>query len=60
MDNALYLPEQKRVYSVEINYGYQATKWLMVRPHLQYVKYPGRLTQTDSAVVGGVQLIADF
>ncbi|MCE4056154.1 carbohydrate porin [Pseudomonas sp. Au-Pse12] len=60
MADGLYVPEQKREYSVEINYGYQATRWLMVRPNLQYVKYPGGLTQTDSALVGGVQFIADF
>ncbi|MDF3864918.1 carbohydrate porin [Pseudomonas denitrificans (nom. rej.)] len=60
VNDALYVPVQKREYSYEINYGYQAAKWLMVRPNLQYVKYPGGLTQTDSAVVGGLQLIADF
>ncbi|WP_409284648.1 carbohydrate porin [Pseudomonas protegens] len=60
MADGLYVPEQKREYSVELNYGYQATRWLMVRPNLQYVKYPGGLTQTDSALVGGVQFIADF
>lgn len=54
------MPEQRREYSYEINYGVQATKWLMVRPNLQYVKYPGGLTQTRGAVVGGVQFIADF
>ncbi len=60
MDDARYIPEQKREYSYEINYGYQATKWLMVRPNLQYVKYPGGLKDTNSAVVGGVQFIANF
>ena len=60
IDDPLYVPEQRREYSYEINYGVQATKWLMVRPNLQYVKYPGGLTQTTGAVVGGVQFIADF
>lgn len=60
IDDPLYVPEQRREYSYEINYGYQATKWLMVRPNVQYVKYPGGLTETDSAVVGGVQFIVDF
>ncbi|WP_226506169.1 carbohydrate porin [Pseudomonas sp. MWU16-30317] len=58
--DALYVPVQKREYSYEINYGYLATKWLMVRPSLQYVKYPGGVEQTRSALVGGVQFIADF
>ena len=60
IDDPLYVPEQRREYSYEINYGVQATNWLMVRPNLQYVKYPGGLTQTRGAVVGGVQFIADF
>lgn len=60
MDDPLYVAEQKREYSYEVNYGVQATQWLMVRPNLQYVKYPGGLTQTNGAVVGGVQFIADF
>lgn len=49
IDEPLYVPEQRREYS----YGVQATQWLMVRPNLQYVKYPGGLTQTTGAVVGG-------
>ncbi|WP_276574999.1 carbohydrate porin [Pseudomonas tohonis] len=55
-----YVPVQDREYSVEVNYGYQATGWLMVRPNLQYVRYPGGMREVDDAVVVGVQVITDF
>ncbi|WP_416367116.1 carbohydrate porin [Pseudomonas tohonis] len=55
-----YVPIQDREYSFEVNYGYQATGWLMIRPNRQYVRYPGGMREVDDAVVVGVQVITDL
>lgn len=55
-----YVPVQDREYSFEVNYGYQATGWLMLRPNLQYVRYPGGMREVDDAAVLGLQVITDF
>ena len=45
---------QDAEYNVELNYSWYATPWLMLRPLLQYVKYPGATNQVDDAVVVGL------
>lgn len=41
-------------YNIELNYSYNATKWLMLRPNLQYVVNPGSSNQVDNALVLGL------
>lgn len=41
-------------YNIELNYSYNATKWLMLRPNLQYVINPGSINQVDNALVLGL------
>lgn len=41
-------------YNIEMNYSYNATKWLMLRPNLQYVINPGSSNNVDDALVLGL------
>ena len=41
-------------YNVELNYSYNATPWLMLRPNVQYVINPGSTNQVDNALVLGL------
>ena len=41
-------------YNVELNYSYNPTKWLMIRPNLQYVINPGSTNNVDNAFVLGL------
>ncbi|WP_287967338.1 carbohydrate porin [Acinetobacter sp.] len=41
-------------YNIELNYSYNATKWLMLRPNLQYVVNPGSSNEVDNALVLGL------
>ena len=41
-------------YNLEFNYSYYPAKWLMLRPLLQYVVYPGATNQVDNALVVGL------
>lgn len=41
-------------YNIELNYSYNATKWLMLRPNLQYVINPGSSNKVDNALVVGL------
>lgn len=41
-------------YNIELNYSYNATKWLMLRPNLQYVINSGSSNQVDNALVLGL------
>ena len=41
-------------YNIELNYSYSPTKWLMLRPNLQYVINPGSTNSVDDAVVLGL------
>lgn len=40
-------------YNVELNYSYNPTKWLMLRPNLQYVVNPGSTNNIDNAFIVG-------
>ncbi|WP_213989230.1 carbohydrate porin [Sodalis sp. dw_96] len=42
---------------IEINYEYQATKWLMIRPNLQYTKKPGALKKLMMLWPAGCSLL---
>lgn len=41
-------------YNVELNYSYNATPWLMLRPNLQYVINPGSTNRVDDAFLIGL------
>lgn len=41
-------------YNIELNYSYNATKWLMLRPNLQYVVNPGATNNVDNALLLGL------
>src|SRR5690606_3949475 len=41
-------------YTVELNYIYHATRWLMLRPNLQYVINPGSSNNVDNALTLGL------
>ena len=41
-------------YNVELNYNYNLTPWLLVRPDLQYIIHPGSSHNVNNAFVVGV------
>ena len=41
-------------YNLELNYSYNPTPWLMLRPNLQYVINPGSTNNVDDGVVLGL------
>ena len=41
-------------YNIELNYAYNATPWLMLRPNIQYVINPGSSNNVDNALVLGL------
>jgi porin len=50
-----YLPIQDGAeYNYEVYYNVQATKWLQLRPNLQYVSAPGAVSKVDDAFIGGI------
>ncbi|WP_171531908.1 carbohydrate porin [Acinetobacter defluvii] len=38
-------------YNIELNYSYNPTKWLMLRPSLQYIVHPSASYDLDNALV---------
>lgn len=44
----------------EICYGIQATGWLQVSPHVQYVVNPGGMSESCDAVIADVRVRATF
>lgn len=52
--DSLPLYDASAEYNIELNYSYNATKWLMLRPNLQYVINPGSSNQVDNALVLGL------
>lgn len=41
-------------YNVELNYSYNPSKWLMLRPNVQYVINPGASNNVDNALALGL------
>ncbi|ENV46405.1 hypothetical protein P255_00544 [Acinetobacter brisouii CIP 110357] len=41
-------------YNIEMNYSYFPTKWLMLRPNIQYVVNPGATNHVNNALVLGL------
>ncbi len=48
--------------AIELSYGWQATRWLIVRPDVQYILDPGAFSyrSTPNALAVGAQLKAQF
>jgi porin len=42
-------------YAAELYYGLHATRWLIVRPNLQYIVHPGGYAHADDVVVTGIK-----
>ncbi|WP_039057198.1 carbohydrate porin [Enterobacter sp. Bisph1] len=56
-----YLPIQEgSEYNYEIYYNVQATKWLQLRPNLQFITAPGAVSRVDNALVGGITANINF
>ena len=56
-----YLPVQSgSEYDYEIYYNVQATKWLQVRPNLQWVTAPGAVSRVQNAFIGGLSANVNF
>lgn len=50
------VPVQEAEYAAELDYNLQATKWLVVRPNLQYIHLPGGTSDNPEAVVIGLKV----
>jgi len=50
-----FIPPQHSETSMELYYGFQVTKWLTVRPNVQYVVHPGGVNDVDNAWVAGLK-----
>lgn len=58
--NPGYQPVQGNEYDAELYYGIHATKWLVIRPNIQYVGNPGGVSEVDDAWVLGVKMQSSF
>lgn len=52
-----YQPVQDKEYTAELYYGIQATRWLTIRPNLQYIRHPGGVDEVDDALVVGLKVM---
>ncbi|MDH0636256.1 carbohydrate porin [Pseudomonas sp. GD03860] len=59
-NNPAYQPVQGNEYDAELYYGIHATRWLVIRPNVQYVRDPGGVSEVDDAWVLGVKLQSSF
>jgi porin len=59
-NNPAYQPVQGNEYDAELYYGVHATKWLIIRPNIQYVHNPGGVSEVDNAWVAGVKIQSSF
>lgn len=58
--NSTYKPLQNDEIDVELNYNYQWSPSVMLRPNLQYVYQPGGVKQVDDAWVAGLSMKLNF
>nr|WP_255263487.1 MULTISPECIES: carbohydrate porin [Pseudomonas] len=59
-DDPDFIPVLGKEYSAETFYGIQATKWLMIRPNIQYVRHPGGVSEVEDAVIVGLKIQSRF
>jgi porin len=53
-------PLTSQEYALEVNYGYQATKWLNLRPGVQYVWHPAGTDELHNALVLELKTVVTF
>ena len=51
---------QSSEYPVELYYTVNATKWLMLRPNIQYIYHPGGTSENANVVVLGLKAAVKF
>lgn len=51
---------QSSEYPVELYYSINATKWLMLRPNIQYIYHPGGTSENANVVVLGLKAAVKF
>lgn len=56
----IHVPLQGSETSMEIYYGFAATKWLTLRPNIQIIADPGGVDQVSTAWVAGLKLETSF
>ena len=54
-DDPRYTPTQGSETNMEIYYGFGVTKWLTVRPNIQFVGNPGGVSEVKDAWVAGLK-----
>ena len=55
-----YVPVQSSELNVELNYTYQWSPAVMIRPNLQYIHQPSGVKQVDDAWVAGLSMRVNF
>jgi porin len=54
------VPVQGSEYPVEVYYTFNASRWLMLRPNLQYVFHPGGTSEHEDPMVVGLKASVKF
>jgi porin len=54
------MPIQGSEYVTEVYYGWQATRWLVIRPDLQWIHHPGGVTTYKDVYVAGFKSAISF
>ncbi|PVZ82042.1 carbohydrate porin [Serratia sp. S1B] len=55
-----YVPIQRSELNVELNYTYQLSPAVMIRPNLQYIHQPAGVKEVDDAWVAGLSMRVNF
>lgn len=55
-----YVPIQRNELNVELNYTYQWSPAVMIRPNLQYIHQPAGVKEVDDAWVAGLSVRVNF
>ncbi|MEG0343361.1 MAG: carbohydrate porin, partial [Acinetobacter sp.] len=55
-----YIPVQRDELNVELNYSYQWSPAIMLRPNIQYIHQPAGVKEVDDAWVAGLTMRANF
>lgn len=58
--NASYKPVQHDEVDVELNYTYNWSPSIMIRPNIQYIHQPGGVKEVDDAWVAGLSVRVNF
>jgi porin len=51
---------QTSEYESEVDYSLHATRWLILRPNLQYIHQPGGISQRTDDIVVGLKVVASL